>query len=176
MILTYKQQKHPHYHQVKIDKYEFLTGGKIQHPDQKRVIKQANFPYSHLGKMFEKQIKTIEIQGEKQVKVIEEHGKQLASNTLVEKYSSPPSKQKGIFYELFAERIDAIEKLQNNIYFEILTYRYKGPTVNVNFNNFIDAASLFSEIRSSRIKVANAEKDQIDFKSKLSYIGMRGKN
>ena len=66
--------------------------------------------------------------------------------------------------------------MQNNIYFEILTYRYKGPTVNVNFSNFIDAANLFSEIRSSRIKVADAEKDQIDFKSKLSHIGMRGKN
>ena len=61
------------------------------------MIKQANFTYSLLGKMFEKQIKTIEIPGEKQVKVIEEHGKQLASNTFVEKYSSPPSKQKGIF-------------------------------------------------------------------------------
>ena len=66
--------------------------------------------------------------------------------------------------------------MQNNINFEILTYRYKRLTVNVNFNNFIDAASLFSEIRSSRTKVADAEKDQIDFKSKLSDIGMRGKN
>ena len=66
--------------------------------------------------------------------------------------------------------------MQNNINFEILTYRYKSLTVNVNFNNFIDAASPFSEIRSSRTKVANAEKDQIDFKSKLSDIGMRGKN
>ena len=74
------------------------------------------------------------------------------------------------------EKIDAIKKLQNNINFEILTYRYKRLTVNVNFNNFIDAASLFSEIRSSRTKVADAEKDQIDFKSKLSDIGMRGKN
>ena len=66
--------------------------------------------------------------------------------------------------------------MQNNINFEILTYRYKRLTVNVNFNNFIDAASLFGEIRSSRTKVADAEKDQIDFKSKLSDIGMRGKN
>ena len=66
--------------------------------------------------------------------------------------------------------------MQNNINFEILTYRYKSLTVNVNFNDFIDAASPFSEIRSSRTKVADAEKDQIDFKSKLSDIGMRGKN
>ena len=66
--------------------------------------------------------------------------------------------------------------MQNNINFEILTYRYKSLTVNVNFNDFIDAASPFSEIRSSRTKVADAEKDQIDFKSKLSDIGMRVKN
>ena len=66
--------------------------------------------------------------------------------------------------------------MQNNINFEILTYRYKSLTVNVNFNDFIDAASPFSEIRSSRTKVADAEEDQIDFKSKLSDIGMRGKN
>ena len=65
LILTQKQQKYPHYHQVKIDKSEFLTGEEIQPPDQNRVIKQANFPYSLLGKMLEKQIKTIEIQGEK---------------------------------------------------------------------------------------------------------------
>ena len=37
----------------------------MQPPDQNRVIKQANFPYSLLGKMLEKQIKAIEIQGEK---------------------------------------------------------------------------------------------------------------
>ena len=40
------------------------------------------FTYSPLGKALEKQIKTIESQGEKQIKSLEEHGKQLvASNT-----------------------------------------------------------------------------------------------
>ena len=36
------------------------------------------FTYSPLGKAFEKQIKAIEDQGEKQVKAFEEHRKQLA--------------------------------------------------------------------------------------------------
>ena len=50
------------------------------------MIKQARFTYFPLGKAFEKQIKTIEDQGEKQMKVLEEHGKQLAeSNELVKK-------------------------------------------------------------------------------------------
>ena len=37
--------------------------------------KQARFTYSSLGKAFEKQIKTIEYQGEKQIKAIQDQGK-----------------------------------------------------------------------------------------------------
>ena len=44
----------------KIDKYEFLTGEEILPPDQGRVIEQAKFTYSPLGKAFKKQTKTIE--------------------------------------------------------------------------------------------------------------------
>ena len=49
----------------KIDKYEFLAGEEILPSDQSRVIEQAKFTYSRLGKAFEKQTKTIEEQGEK---------------------------------------------------------------------------------------------------------------
>ena len=38
---------------------------------QKQIIEQAEFTSSPLGKAFEKQIKTIEDQGEKQVKAIQ---------------------------------------------------------------------------------------------------------
>ena len=44
----------------KTDKYEYLTGGEIFPSDQTRIIEQAKFTYSPLGKAFEKQIKTIE--------------------------------------------------------------------------------------------------------------------
>ena len=54
----------------KIDKYEFLAGEEILPPDQRRVIEQANFIYSPLGKAFEKQTKTIEEQGKKQTDAI----------------------------------------------------------------------------------------------------------
>ena len=61
----------------KIDKYEYLTGKEILPSDQSRTIEQAKFTYSTLGKVFEKQIKTIEDQGEKEIMAFEEHGKQL---------------------------------------------------------------------------------------------------
>ena len=41
------------------------------------MIEQATFTYSPLGKAFEKQIKTIEDQTEKQIKALEHHEKQL---------------------------------------------------------------------------------------------------
>ena len=55
----------------KIDKYEYLAGEEILPPEQRRVIEQAKFTYSPLGKTFEKQTKTIEDLGEKQIEAIE---------------------------------------------------------------------------------------------------------
>ena len=46
----------------KIGKYEYLTGEEILPSNQKQIIEQAKFTYSPLGKVFEKQIKTIEDQ------------------------------------------------------------------------------------------------------------------
>ena len=51
--------------------YEYLTGEDILPSNQKKIIEQARFTYSCLGKAFEKQIKTIEDQGQKQVKALE---------------------------------------------------------------------------------------------------------
>ena len=54
----------------KIDKYEYLTGEEILPSDQSRIIEQAKFTYSPVGKTFEKQIKTTEEQGIKQVEAL----------------------------------------------------------------------------------------------------------
>ena len=44
-------------------KYEYLTGEEVLPSNQQKIIEQAKFTYSLLGKAFEKQIKTIEDQG-----------------------------------------------------------------------------------------------------------------
>ena len=61
----------------KIDKYEYLTGEEILPSNQSRIKKQAKLTYSAPGKAFEKQIASIENQGEKQIKILKERGKQL---------------------------------------------------------------------------------------------------
>ena len=55
----------------KIHKYEYLTGEDILPSNQQQIIEQAKFTYSPLGKAIEKQIKTIEDQGEKQINALE---------------------------------------------------------------------------------------------------------
>ena len=58
----------------KIHKYKYLTGEDILPSNQQQIIEQAKFTYSPLGKTFEKQIETIEDQGEKQIKAIQDQG------------------------------------------------------------------------------------------------------
>ena len=53
-----------------IDKYEYLTGKEILPSNQQQIIEQAKCTYSPLGKAFEKQIKMIEDQGQKQVQAL----------------------------------------------------------------------------------------------------------
>ena len=54
----------------KIHKYEYLTGEDILPSNQQQIIEQARFTYSPLGKAFEKQVKTMEDQGQKQVEAL----------------------------------------------------------------------------------------------------------
>ena len=103
-----------------IDKFEYLTREEILPLHQSRMTEQAKSAYSPLGKAFEKQIKTVEDEGQKQIKAIAEHGKQLAEpNAIVKKCDcdhekDSPSflKQKEIFDKLIDERHDKILKLR----------------------------------------------------------------
>ena len=54
----------------KIDNYEYLTGEEILPSNQRKIIEQAKFTYSPLGKAYEKQAKAIEEQGRKQIDAI----------------------------------------------------------------------------------------------------------
>ena len=58
----------------KFNNYEYLTGEKVLPPNQNQMIEQAKFTYYPLGKAFEKQIKTIKDQEDKQIKAIQNQG------------------------------------------------------------------------------------------------------
>ena len=97
----------------KIHKYEYLTGEDILPSNQQQIIEQAKFTYSPLGKAFEKQIKTIEDQGEKQIdalKDLKDQNKQL-DNISDYKDDLLHSKGREIFKKIYEKRLDKIEGL-----------------------------------------------------------------
>ena len=83
-------------------------------------MKQDKFTYSPLGKAFEKQIKTIEGQGEIQIQALERHWKQLVKSSS-KKESLTHLKQKDVFEELANKRADEIQNLSKQNDFNNLT-------------------------------------------------------
>ena len=66
--------------------------------------------------------------------------------------------------------METMEKLHNSIDFNNLTYHNMGPIANVNFDYFIDATTFLDKIKSTRINLADVERIQMEFESKLSNI------
>ena len=93
----------------KIHKYEYLTGEDILPSNQQQVI-----TYSTLGKVFEKQIKAIEDQGQKQVDALKNLKEQTKQPVNVKDYDDEDkllSKEREIFSNSYSKRLDKIEEL-----------------------------------------------------------------
>ena len=80
----------------KIHKQKYHTGQEMLPSNQKQITEQAKFTYSPLGKTLEKEIETIEDQGEKQIKPIQNQGhiKTIKRDAYSDKDSPLISKQK----------------------------------------------------------------------------------
>ena len=72
------------------------------------MIEQAKFAYSPLGKAFEKQTETIEVQGKNQKNAITNQNKKLEALT---KKDDHKSIYKEIFDKIIKERFDEIREL-----------------------------------------------------------------
>ena len=124
----------------KIYKYEFFTGKEILPPDQRRVIEQAKFAYSPLGKAFEKQTKTVEEQGEKQIKAIEDNEKQLV-NKQQSNNELLLSKEKEILKNIYNKRLDKMDELSKRIDYGDLKFTAKSSGLETNFSELKDAVA-----------------------------------
>ena len=121
----------------KIHKYEYLTGEYILPSNQQQIIEKARFTYSPLGKTFEKQIKTIEDQGQKQVDALENFKSKEKTKAIIYKSdddNTPISKK--IYDEILEERMNEILKMSREINYSNLVYDFKGPTPSINFTIF----------------------------------------
>ena len=143
----------------KIDKYEYLTGEEILPSNQQQIIEQGKFPYSPLGKAFEKQTKTIEEKGEKQIKAIQDNRKQLISDYDY-KNKLLISKEREIFKDISNKRLDKIEELNNKIDYDNLKY--------VEYLNDIKKGKISTE--------EEAKEQQKDYYNYLNTIRRGNKN
>ena len=154
---------------VKIDKYEHLTGEEILPSNQKKIIEQAKFTYSPLGKAFEKQIKTIEDQGKKQVHALESL-KPKEQTKPTEDKSNNESKATIIFDDLINKRKEIMSELYDSVDYNNLKFEYVGPTKDVSFYEYMDSKELFNAIKNNQIKFSEVKNKQNEFLNKLSNI------
>ena len=125
-----------------------------------------------MGKAFEKQIKTIEDQGQKQIKAVQDQFKFKTIKKYAYDAEDAPliSKQKQIFNELVEERLEKITDLDKNVNSDDLIYRYKGNTPDLNFDEFDNALALIDKIRDGKINLTDVKNNQEKFKAYLGEI------
>ena len=156
----------------KIHKYEYLIGEDILPSNQQQIIEQTIFTYSPLGKGFEKQIKTIEDQGEKEIKAIQDQGQ----FKTVKKYDYDAedtpliSKQKEIFNKHVDKRREKLTNLDKKVNLDDLIYRYKGNTADLKFDKFDNALNIINKIRNGETNLGDVKNNQEKFKTYLGKI------
>ena len=101
----------------KIHKYEYLTGQDIIPFNEQQIIEQAKFTYSPLVKTFEKQIKTIKDQGQKQVEALNtlKSNNQLTIEDMIPKNALNNDEAK--------KELDKIKEIEKNVDREKLVYK-----------------------------------------------------
>ena len=159
----------------KFDKYEYLTGEEILPSNQQQIIQQAKFNYSPLGKAIEKQIKTIEDQGEKQVKAIQD--KQIVIiNKDDYKDKLLFSKEREIFKDTYNKRLDRIEELNNKIDYDNLKYPIYATKNIRNFSELTDPLTILDKIKKGELKLETGKDYQKNLFQDIKYIRKGNKN
>ena len=147
----------------KIYKYEYLTGEDILPSNQQQIIEQAKFPYSPLGKAFEKQIKTIEDQGEKKIDALKDLKPKEQTKSITYKSDDDNDKtstSKKIYDEILEERIDEILKMSEESSHGDLVYDFKGPTPSINFGKYGGPMYIYQQMKDGEKTLQQVEEEQ----------------
>ena len=139
----------------KIDKYEYLIGEEILPSNQQQIIEQAKFTYSPFGKVFGKQTKTIEDQGEKQIKAIQDNKEQSVNinNKYDYKNKLLLSKEREIFKDIYNKRLDKIVQLNKRIDYDNLKYTVISSGEEFNFDKLEDSIVFLNDIKKNKISL-----------------------
>ena len=140
----------------KLDKYEYLTCEEILPSNQ--IIQLAKFNYSPLGKVFEKQIKIIKDQGNKQVKAIQDNHQLVNINKDYDyKNKLLLSKEREILKDIYNKRLDKIEEMNNKIDYDDLENVTLSNDMAYNFSVEKDPINLLNDIKSGKTILKEAK-------------------
>ena len=153
----------------KTHKYEYLTDEDILPSNQQQIIEQTKFTYSPLRKAFEKQIKTIEDQGQKQVDALKDL-KPKEQTKLIEDKSNNNLKAIITFNDLVNKRKEIMSELHDSVDYNNLKFEYVGPTKDVSFYEHRNSKELFNAIKNSQIKFGEVKNKQNEFLNKLNNV------
>ena len=141
------------------DIYEYLTGEEILPSDQSRIIEQAKFTHSPLGKALEKQIKTIEEQGKKQVEtleVFERNTQKLTINDAIpENILSEEAENELNKIKEFGKKVD-----RENLVNRINEYTYSFKHLKLTFRTI---NTFGRDVYDGTITLKEADKNQSDY-------------
>ena len=123
-----------------------------------------------MGKAFEKHIKTIEDQGQKQFEALECLKPKEQTKPIEDKSNNQP-KDTIIFNDLINKEKKIMSKLYDNLKFD-----YVGNSKDVNFYKYKYSKELFNAIKNNRIKFSEVKNKQNKFLNKLNNIKICKKN
>ena len=135
------------------------------------MIEQAKFTYSPLGKAFEKQIKTIEDQGEKQIDALkdlkdskkqqQQQQQQIHADDYKNKLLIP--KEREIFKNIYNKRLDKIEELDKKIDYDNLIFITESKNRKTDFSPKTGPLDCLNEIKKGETTIEQAKASQTGF-------------
>ena len=133
-----------------------------------------------MGKALEKQIKTIEDQGNKQVKAIQD--KQIVNINNKNDYKDDYNdkllllKEREIFKDIYNKRLDRIEELNNKIDYNNLKYSVYSKEDLLDFSKLLDPLTLLDKIKKGEIALETAKYYQKALLKNIKPIRKGNKN
>ena len=140
----------------KFNKYE-----EILPSNQKQMIEQAKFTYFPLGKVLQKQIKTIEDQAEKQIealKNLKDNKEKQIDNADDYNNKLLISKEREIFKNIYNERFNKLEELTKKINNDDLKFIFNSTSNETEFSGVKDPITFLKKIKSGKITNRRSKK------------------
>ena len=130
-----------------------------------------------MGKAFEKQVKTIKEQGEKQIKAIQ-HNKEQLVNINNDDYKDKLllSKEREIFKDIYNRRLDKIEEWDNKTDYNNLKYVVVNNGDEYSFDELDDLLVFLNNIKKSKISLEEAKNQQQNYYNYLNIIQRGNEN